>query len=177
LPSFDKITESYIAEKLMDYLTEYQLTDANQYGFHHDKSTNLLLERYVNLNNNKLNEQMHVIALFIVFSKAFDVINHSKLIKILKSIGIRGNILKWFRSYLHERKLMAKINNIFSDEEDVNSGVPQGSILGPILYLIYVTGVNKCFKHCHYFIYADDICIIAIHKDLKTATEYMKEDL
>jgi hypothetical protein len=71
---------------------------------------------------------------------------------------------------------MVKIN-IFSDEDDVNCGVPQGSILGPIFYLIYVAGVNKCFKYCHYFIYADDICIIAVHKDIKTAIEYMKEDL
>jgi hypothetical protein len=80
LPSFDKITESYIAEQLMDYLTEHKLIDANQYGFQQDKSTNLHLERYVNLINNKLNEQMHVISLFIDFSKAFDVINHSKLL-------------------------------------------------------------------------------------------------
>jgi hypothetical protein len=67
LPSFEKATVSYIAEKLMDYLTEHQLIDANQYGFQQDKSTNLLLERYVNLINNKLNEQMHVISLFIDF--------------------------------------------------------------------------------------------------------------
>ncbi|GJQ73168.1 hypothetical protein Trydic_g1793 [Trypoxylus dichotomus] len=122
-----------------DYLQKYQILNESQYGYRKIKGTIDLLEHMADIVNGKLNEHKHVLCLFIDFSKAFDRINHDKLLKILEDLGIRELLLDWFRCYLTNRRFCVKVGNELSSLQELKAGVPQGSILGPLLYLLYET--------------------------------------
>jgi hypothetical protein len=174
LPIIEKIMERCIAEKLTGYLTKFEIINKNQFGFQKKKSTSDLLEKFSNVINSCLNENKHALALFIDFTKAFDTLCHTKLICALENIGIRGPLLQWFCNYLDGRQMLVKINKTVSDLKSVRSGVPQGSILGPLLYLIYVNDMFKCAGNCHMFMYADDTVLVAVHRELEGAEKMMQ---
>ena len=83
------------------------------------------------------------------FLKAFDSLNHKILFEDLENLGIRGKINDWFKSYLEERQYVVKIGDVFGNKKAVSRGVPQGSVLGPKLYLCYVNDIKQCFSKCH----------------------------
>ncbi|GJQ75100.1 hypothetical protein Trydic_g9711 [Trypoxylus dichotomus] len=173
LSCIDKIIEKYVAKVMHDYLQKYQVLNESQYGYRKNRGTIDLLERVADIVNGKLNEHKHVLCLFIDFSKAFDRINHDKLLKILEDLGIRGPLLDWFRCFLANRRFCVKVGNEVSSLRELRAGVPQGSILGPLLYLLYVNDVQHCFQDCKCFLYADDTLILAVHKDIKKAEQML----
>ncbi|GJQ84432.1 hypothetical protein Trydic_g15651 [Trypoxylus dichotomus] len=173
LSCIDKIIEKYVAKVMHDYLQKYQILNESQYGYRKNRGTIDLLERVADIVNGKLNEHKHVLCLFIDFSKAFDRINHDKLLKILEDLGIRGPLLDWFRCFLANRRFCVKVGNEVSSLRELRAGVPQGSILGPLLYLLYVNDVQHCFQDCRCFLYADDTLILAVHKDIKKAEQML----
>lgn len=172
----NKIMERYVAGCLSDYLSKFDIISKNQFGFQKKKSTSDLLLKFSNLVNTKLNENFHVVCMFVDFTKAFDTLNHKKLLLALEKVGVRGPLLQWFKSYLKNRKLVVKIGNVYSVTKLIKSGVPQGSILGPLLYLIYVNGMTRYFKKCYAYFFADDSALVAVHKILATAVSYLQED-
>ena len=102
----------------------------------------------------------------IDFSKAFDTVDHSVLLKKLEHYGIRGIPLNWFRSYLSGRKQYVTINGINSTPKQVMYGVPQGSILGPLLFIIYINDIPQIAQFAKFIMYADDANIFIIGKDI-----------
>ena len=108
----------------------------------------------------------HTGMILIDLQKAFDTIDHTILLEKLKSMRFSENVVFWFKSYLSNRTFRVKIDKELSDEEIVKCGVPQGSILGPLLFLLYVNDMKQALD-CELLLYADDSCLISQHKDVK----------
>ena len=113
---------------------------------------------------------------FLDFKKVFDTVNHGILLKKLRHYGVRGP-LKWFTSYLTGRKQYTKVNNIDSQITDIFYGVPQGSVLGPLLFLIYINDLNRAVTFSYIQHSADDTNIIYRHKSLRKICQRINYDL
>ena len=118
-----------------------------------------------------------IIGIFLDLSKAFDTINHKILIKKLEHYRIRGIALKWFESYLSHRKQIVKYNGVRSEELTINSGVPQGSILGPLLFLLYINDIKYCSEIISIILFADDTSMLHSHTCLKTLNEITQTEI
>ena len=177
LPTIDKVMERYIHTKVNEFLEKYQLLDRNQYGFRRNRGTIDLLEDINDLLNEKMNHRMHILCTFVDFSKAFDCIHKDKIAESLDEIGIRGVLKEWIKSYLTDRSFVVELGRSQSKNTELNKGVVQGSILGPLLYLVYINDMAKCFTKCKYFLYADDTIILSIHKNYDVAVQTMNVEL
>ena len=107
--------------------------------------------------------------------KAFDTINHDILLKKLSIIGFSDHTVKWFQSYLSNRQFMVNLENSFSEVSSISCGMPQGSILGPLLFLIHVNDTWMAVK-CDLFLYADDKCLVFQSKNVKDIKKELNED-
>ena len=123
---------------LMNHITHRNILHENQYGFQQGKSTQDALMKFSTLVYNNLDKGNSVLTIFIDFSKAFDTVPHKILLSKLKHYGIQGNLLKWFEDYLNNREQTTIIENAESRPSLITTGVPQGSVLGPILFLLYI---------------------------------------
>lgn len=176
LPVLEKVLEEIVARRLNDFLDKYKLISENQYGFQKGRNINQLLGRFSNHINQNLSKNMHCIALFIDFSKAFDTLSHKKLIDTLERTGIRGQCIEWFKNYLQYRTYRVKIENNLSATTHSIHGVPQGSKLGPILYIIYANEMLNILKESTVFAYADDTAILVSNNCLNMATQTMQRE-
>jgi len=138
LSIFHKLLENLMYKRVYSFLHKYSVLYQYQFGFRHHHSTSLpLIELCDNLYSH-LDQHEVVVGMYFDLQKAFDTVNHKILLQKLCGYGIRGIVHEWFRNYLSNRKQFASINNIDSDLDNINCGVPQGSVLGPLLFLIYV---------------------------------------
>ena len=117
------------------------------------------------------------LGIYLDFQKAFDTVDHEILLHKLDHYGIRGNILNWFKSYLKDRKQFTFVNGVKSQTANVNYGVSQGSVLGPLLFLLYVNDIQNAFTNVTPKLFADDINLFIFHKDLKTLYSLANEEL
>ena len=148
------------------------------YGFRPKHSTDHAATVLVDKISHLLNKNMKVASIFLDMSKAFDCVDHKILLQKLYSYGIRGVAYSWFRSYLTGRTQKVFYNGILSDNNcEISCGVPQGSILGPLLYLIYVNDCDKSLRHSNAILYADDTTLIVSAKSYSDLYKFMNEDL
>ena len=117
------------------------------------------------------------VGVFLDFSKAFDTVNHEILLSKLDHYGIRNNALSWLKSYLTNRRQFVSYNGYKSEERVITCGVPQGSILGPLLFLIYINDLSKICQHTMPFLFADDTNLNHHHKDPITLQDEINADL
>ena len=113
-----------------------------------------------------IDKNEYSIGIFIDLSKAFDTLDHNILLKKLYHYGIRGKAWDWFNSYLCNRKQCACLNGIMSDYKPVTHGVPQGSILGPLLFILYINDIVNCSKYLLFILFADDTNLFFSCKDM-----------
>ena len=166
LPTFSKILERIVYRRLYSFLSANKILASSQYGFRESRSTELAILELQNRIAHALSSGDWCLGVFLDLSKAFDTINHSILLEKLSSYGVRGLALSWFESYLSSRKQFTSISVTHSEQMFISCGVPQGSILGPLLFLVYVNDINNAIKTGHPILFADDTNLLFMDKNL-----------
>ena len=169
LSTIEKILEEVVVTRITSYIRKLNIINSNQYGFQKTKNINQLLGNFSNFLNKSMSSNTYSVVLFIDFTKAFDTIPHKKLVECLKNIGIRGNFLNLLADYLKNRTFETRIGNSFSTKKPLKYGVPQGSKLGPLMFILCANDLLKQFKHEHIFAYAEDTAVAVSHKNLRDA--------
>ena len=124
-----------------------------------------------------LDNSDYACGIFIDLQKAFDTEDHQILLKKLEHYGVRGLANNWFKSYLTNRQQFVSVNGFNSSKKTMHYGVPQGSVLGPLLFLIYINDLNKAIKFCTTHHFADDTNLLYIGQSLKQIQKYVNFDL
>lgn len=163
---FSKLLEKIIKIRFENFFTKHQILTNAQFGFRTGLSTENAVLKFVNQTVNNINNNFYTLTIFIDFSKAFDCINHNILLSKLNHYGIRGHILKLIQSYLTNRFQCVTINNSNSNLALITSGIPQGSVLGPLLFNIFINDIVNATKISNFIIYADDVTLSTVSSDI-----------
>jgi hypothetical protein len=161
------IIERIVHKRLVDYLEEHRLLSNQQFGFRRKRSTELPATLFLDDIRRSVDSKKLVGCVFIDFSKAFDTLSHSKLLSKLTAYGITDNELEWFTSYLFQRRQLIQYNDKLSKSCPVTCGVPQGSILGPLLFVIFANDIMDHVNNSKIIMYADDTVLYTDGQDLK----------
>ena len=177
LSVLSKIYEKLIYLRIYGYLDKNNLIFAKQFGFRKNYSTNHALVSITERIKSMLDNGQFVCGIFIDLEKAFDTVNHEILCDKLTYYGLRGNVNNLIRSYLSNRKQYVSINGFDSELRNVTCGVPQGSSLGPLLFLIYINDFRFCLNDTESGHFADDTYILYGSKKLKTIETIVNTEL
>ena len=159
LPSLSKLLEKIVHKRLYFFLEINKILIDNQFGFRQKHSTIDAVTKFVTETCTSLDNNESTLAVYLDLSKAFDTIDHTILLNKLEFYGIRGQALDWFSSYLYQRKQFVHYMGNDSHVETIKCGVPQGSVLGPLLFIIYTNDLPGCLNLTKSILFADDTTI------------------
>ena len=178
LPAFSKILERIMYNRVYNFLNEQNLLFPNQFGFQKNTSTEHAILKLVDDITKGFVKREFTLGVFIDLSKAFDTVDHSILLKKLGYYGITGNTNKFFENYLKNRQQCIVFeNDSLTKPLGITCGVPQGSILGPLLFLIYVNDLYKCCPKLTPVMFADDTNLFCSNEDIPNLFSMMNNEL
>ena len=177
LPVISKVLERAVHHQLMDYLERNKLLSDKQFGYRSKRSTELATALFVDSIRRSGDKGLLSGAVYLDLSKAFDTLDHSRLLEKMKSYGIIELALTWFTDYLFQRSQVVKLGQELSDPCPLTCGVPQGSILGPIMFLLFFNDFEDCLHHSSVVQFADDTVIYLSSKSIDEIEDNLNRDL
>ena len=177
LSNISKVLEKVVHKRLYSFLARCDILCDKQYGFRPNWST---IDAVTDLTSDvlsSLDRNDMCLSVYLDLAKAFDTINHKILLNKLEYYGIRGRTLEWLRSYLDRRMQYVCYNGLKSETKPVEYGVPQGSVLGPLLFILYANDIPQCMSYCRTIIFADDTTVYQVGKDPHTMYRQVNFDL
>ena len=172
-PLFSKILERLVYTRLLTFINKHKFLYKFQFIFREGHSLNLSLTYLVDKVSIALEEGDYVLGIFLNFSKVFDTVNHNILFDKLEMYGVCGVALSWFKSYLHNRVQYMDYNGMQSDKQTIRCGIPQGSILGPLLLLLYINDLSDVSSWLSSLLFADDSNLFMSDKNINDLIENM----
>ena len=167
LPCMSKIFEKLVYNRLIDFINKHNILSECQFGFRKGHCTDLAITLLLDKITKAIDMGDYFVGIFIDLSKAFDTVNHDILLQKIEHYGIRGKIFHWIKNYLTNRKQFVEYNNHKSTMQNISCGVPQGSILGPLLFLLYINDLPQVSSQLSTIMFADDTNMFMQHSDLK----------
>ena len=177
LPCFSKILERIIFNRCLSFIEKYEILNDCQFGFRTGYSTEMAITDLVDKVYKAVDQNETTLGIYLDLSKAFDTINHDVLLYKLEHYGFRGISLEWFKSYLSDRTQYVYYNSYKSCIKNATCGVPQGSILGPLLFILYVNDIINTSTILNFVLFADDTTILYSHKDLDSKIGMINNEL
>ena len=177
LPVISKILERVVHCRLYSFLTRYNILYDSQYGFRNKHSTINAITEFTNDIMSSFDMKHTSLAVYLDLSKAFDTIDHSILLKKMEHYGIRGITLEWFKSYLNQRVQYVTYKSTNSKSLNIPCGVPQGSVLGPLLFILYSNDIPNSLKYSKSILFADDTTVYISGEDVTDLFRCLNHDL
>ena len=177
LSNVEKILEKLMYKRLYTFLNSNNIIYNLQFGFRQQYSTSHALVNITENIRKALDGGNIACGIFVVLQKAFDTVDHQIFLTKLNHYGIRGVSNDWFKSYLSNRNQYASINGFDSGLAAINCGVPQGSVLGPLLFLLYINDLNHTIKFCKVHHFADDTNLLYMSNSIKKLNKLVNADL
>ena len=177
LSSISKVLEKIIHKRTIRFLKNLDIFSDSQFGFRQKHSTTHAIFYFIDHIASAIDDHLHTLGSFLDLSKAFDTIDHEILLYKLSHYGIRGKALEWFRSYLTNKKQFVSINGLNSDCNDITCGVPQGSLLGPLLFILYINDFQNSSNVLSFILFADDTSVYFSHKNPDTLLNTVNSEL
>jgi len=156
LSIFEKILEILVHRRLSSFFLKHNILYKHQFGFRKNHSSSLALLEIIDTCYQNLDQSKKMLGIYFDLQKAFDTVDHSILLHKLYNYGVRGLMYNWIKDYLTDRKQFTVVNNVPSDIGSISCGVPQGSVLGPLLFLIYINDISKSVPCDSLKLFADD---------------------
>jgi len=177
LPSISKILEKIVHHRVYKFCTNQGILYNSQYGFRPNHSTINAVTHFMADIITAIENNQCTVAVLLDLSNAFDTIDHNILLRKLEYYGIRGVALEWFRSYLSDRTQYVSYKDVNSDYANLTCGVPQGSVLGPLLFIIYTNDLPKCLLHSNCILFADDTTVYKSSSNIRELINSIENDL
>ena len=163
--------------RLIEFIERFEILHHNQFGFRKNHSTSLALAHLTNKIASAIDREELTAGVFLDLSKAFDTLDHEILFNKLERYGIYGMALLWIKSYLSNRKQFVQFRKTCSDEQVIKCGVPQGSVLGPLLFILYINDLLNVSKVTESLLFADDTSIFHSHSNAIQLFSILNEEL
>ena len=177
LSVFSKVFEKLVHKRMSSFISRYKIIKLNQFGFQRNKNTSDAILEFLENIYESFDENHLYLSVFLDFSKAFDTISHDILINKLEFMGFRGPLLLWITSYLSNRSQYVEVGGSSSYPLPITIGVPQGSTLGPLLFLLYINDMENCLNNMNIIHFADDSTLHVKFKRGSNITDIVDSEL